>query len=482
MERRIAIIVIGLAATAGLSSASLAAAAESGIKRPNFIFILTDDQGWSETSFQMDRNTPDSFCSYLETPNMRRLAEAGMRFTSGYAPAPICTPTRRSVLCGQTPARLRGTEFPTNPKDSFDPRDHPTIPKALKAIDASYLCAHFGKWGELIPDPRFAGYDVSDGETGNNTGGGMSKEDGSRKPVVAEQPDKDPKLICSMTKRATDFLERAVRETRPFFMQISHYAPHYQVRSRAETIEKYIKKGAPPRDFPPEFAAMLDDLDTGVGILLDKVKDLGLEDNTYIVLSSDNGGAPHEPQNELYQNMLHATGDTVPKPDARLPVNYPLRAAKQSLYEGGIRVPFIVRGPGVAAGSASDVPVVQYDLLPTFVDLAGGGEVVSKSIDGGSMRKVLENEGKGKVKRPLPGLVFHRPQRGYSAYREGNLKLVVDWRKNVHELYDLSQDLSEQKDLAKQMPEKAEQMHAILDRYLKDVNAEPYAELRRKRG
>jgi arylsulfatase A-like enzyme len=134
---------------------------------PNIILILTDDQGWSQLSARMDPRVPESCSAYLETPNMARLARGGMRMTSGYSPAPLCTPTRRSILCGTSAARS-GTEF----KSDWVPAEHMTIPKALKLANPAYRCAHFGKWGEqMISTPAQCGYDTSDGETGNVTGG-----------------------------------------------------------------------------------------------------------------------------------------------------------------------------------------------------------------------------------------------------------------------------------------------------------------------
>jgi len=137
------------------------------VAKPSIVLILTDDHGWSQTSHMTDPPVPASVSSYLETPNMNRLAEEGMRFTSGYSPAPLCTPTRRSILCGAANARC-GSEF----RSEWVPAEHMTIPKALKLVDPNYRCAHFGKWGELMTStPEQCGYDDSDGTTGNNTGG-----------------------------------------------------------------------------------------------------------------------------------------------------------------------------------------------------------------------------------------------------------------------------------------------------------------------
>jgi arylsulfatase A-like enzyme len=463
-------------------------AAESAHSRPNFIFILTDDQGWAESSVPMHPDIKDSCCTYLATPNLERLAKAGMRFSSGYSPGPLCTPTRRSVLSGTSTARNRGSEFKSN---FYDPSKHLTIPKALKTVDPAYRCAHFGKWGEnMEATPEQCGYDESDGDTGNLTGNGnvVWKQGGDQ-----FSPQQDPKLITSMTGRAMDFIARQAKERRPFYLQVSHYASHLQIQAHPETVDKYRKKGAPPRTFPLEWAAMTEDLDTGIGKLLDKVDELGLTGNTYVFMSADNGGSPYGRNNALYLKMLNVSGPegraqvaanapaTNPHaaPDA-LPDNYPLRGAKQWLYEGGIRVPFIARGPGIAANSWCHQPVAQYDLLPTMVDLAGGSFPLAEVIDGGSLRQVLTNAGQGEVTRVLNGVVFHRPNRGQSAYRSGDWKLVVTWGPDdqpvQRELFDLSRDVSEQNNLAETQPEKTAAMWATLSKYLKDVNAERVAD------
>ena len=159
-----------LAATiilAFLFSAGMASGESRPAKSPNIVLILTDDQGWSQVSQVIDPRVSTSVSRYLETPNMNRLASEGVRFTSGYSPAPLCTPTRRSILCGATTARC-GSEF----RSKWVPAEHTTIPKALKMANPDYRCAHFGKWGEqMISTPEQCGYDISDGMTGNNTGG-----------------------------------------------------------------------------------------------------------------------------------------------------------------------------------------------------------------------------------------------------------------------------------------------------------------------
>lgn len=463
--------VSGLNLLTRRSLLTMPAAAYGKTARPNFILILTDDQGWASTSFRMHPEIGESRCEYLHTPNMEKLAAQGMRFASGYAPAPLCTPTRRSIQFGMTPARQRGTEF----VGDFHPQGHLSIPQALRRVAPEYRCAHFGKWGEAISgkggldpenpaSPSRLGYDETDGVTGNVTGGMGGGGVGRLAFAVSE----DPKLVFSMNRRAIAFLERQAQESRPFYLQMSYYAVHRQIQCRQATLDKYRQKGPPPRRFPPEFAAMTEDMDEGIGQLLAAVGRAGLARNTYVFLMADNGGA-------TYQEWK----------GGGLPVNHPLRGAKHSLYEGGIRVPFIARGPGIAQGSWSHVPVAGYDILPTLCDLAGGAAKLPDEIDGGSLKPVLLGGGKGTVKRALPGLLFHRPRTGaqnrLSALRVGGLKLVVNWATGAKELYDLSRDIGEQHDLAAKMPGKVDELHGILMRYLKEVNAEMPVEGARRR-
>ena len=423
--------------------------------KPNFLFILSDDHGWSQLSFAMDPEIPGTKSSYLETPNIARLARRGMRFVSGYSPAPLCTPTRRSIFCGMTPARQRGTEF----RSEFDWTGRLTLPKALKQADPNYRSAHFGKFGnQMGASPDDVGFDESDGWTTNATGGmGASLQERGESVVKA-----DPKLAFSITDRAIDFIERH-SGTHGFYVQVSHYATHLQVQTRQSSLDMFVAKGPPDRAVTHAFSGMLFDLDQSVGRLLDAVDRLGLTDSTYIVFMADNGGR-----------------GTIPGAQRSLsPPNRPLNGAKHTLYEGGIRVPFLVAGPGVEPNSVSHVPVTGYDLLPTLYDLAGGESPLPDEIDGGSFRTVIENRGMGEVKRGFEGLVFHRPLRRNdptSAIRVGDYKLLVKYetaaRPRQIQLFDLGQDVGERRDLSAEMPGRAAEMEASLLGYLKSVGAE----------
>ena len=446
-----------------------AADARASSNPPNILLILTDDQGWSQVSEAMDPRTPESRSTYLETPSMSRLAREGMRFTSGYSPAPLCTPTRRCILCGTSTARS-GSEF----KSKWVPADHMTIPRALKKANPAYRCAHFGKWGEnMISTPEQCGYDASDGLTGNNTGG-MPSTLGVKGGHAAGPPhfidNEDPKRTRTMTDRAIQFMRDQTRAKRPFYVQASYYAVHLSVVCRSRTLKKYEKKGKPDRGYTQAWAAMMEELDTGVGRLLKALEELEIADNTYVFFTADNGGRGTVPGGQ----------------PSRRATNHPLSGAKHSLYEGGIRVPFLARGPGITPGSVCHTPVVGYDFLPTFHDLAGGRGALTDEIDGGSFRHLLTGQGKGLVTRPLDALVFHRPGRGMSAIRQGDLKLMLFWtpegKVRSRELYRFDPDPREQtRNIADREPPKVKQLQARLLSYLKSVNAETPADIPSKR-
>lgn len=422
---------------------------------PNIILLLTDDQGWSEMSAPMDPNVPEAQSEYLETPNMDRLMEGGMRFTSGYSPAPLCTPTRRCILNGASAARS-GSEF----RSDWVPAEHLTIPKALKSANANYKCAHFGKWGEhMISTPEECGYDVSDGMTGNNTGGmptTLGVKGGHDKGPDHFVDNEDPKRTKSLTKSAIGFMKDQSTAGNPFYMQVSYYAVHLSVVATEQTIIKYVEKGKPDRGYTQAWAAMLEELDTGVGQLLDAVDELGIGDNTYVFFTADNGGR-----------------GTVPGGDeSRLATNFPLTGSKHSLYEGGIRVPFIAKGPGIAPGSVNRSPVVGYDFLPTFYDLAGGKDLPSEELDGISFASYL----KGEENLAGRSLFFHRPGKLNSAVRQGENKLYVEWNRNGtvrgKSLYKVAEDPREEGQEVTESETTASQLEEALMSHLESVDAE----------
>lgn len=436
-----------------------AASAFAG-KAPNILLILTDDQGWSQLSAPMDPRLPESMSEYLETPNMNRIMVEGMRFTSGYSPAPLCTPTRRSILCGTTAARS-GSEF----KSPWVPANHMTIPKALRRANPDYRCAHFGKWGEqMISTPEECGYHASDGMTGNGTGGmpntlGVKGGHNDGPPHFID--NRDPKRTRSMTDSAITFIRQQAEAEKPFYVQASFYAQHLSVVCTEETLAKYRVKGVPDRGYPPAWAAMMEELDDGIGRLLDTLDELKIAENTYVVFTADNGGRGTVP------------GGSV----KRTATNHPLTGAKHSLYEGGIRVPFMVRGPGVKPGSISHVPVAGFDFLPTFFELAGGTGSPGDEIDGASFRSILADPRTESIRRPNGALIFHRPGKLESAIREGDYKLFVRWTSQgkiaTRELYRVNVNPTEQGNgLTSKDEAKADTLEKRLLKYLSSVNAE----------
>ena len=440
-----------------LSSVSFAEEIEVQKKAPNIIFILTDDQGWSQLSKHIDPRIKESKSDYLDTPFMNEIADQGMRFTAGYSPAPVCTPTRRSILCGTATARS-GSEFVSR----FIPKEHTTIPKMLKKANPNYMTGHFGKWGKFIGStPKECGYDVDDG-IGTNATGGQGQ---SATAYLVE----DPKRTSSVTDNAIDFMQKQVKENKPFFMQVSYFAVHLRVETLEKTLEKYKAKGAPDRQYTAGWAAMLEDLDSGVGRILKSIADLKIGDNTFVVFMSDNG----------CQNP-HVGGDK-----SRPQTNHPLIGAKQSLNEGGIRVPFFVKGPGIKPNSYCHTPVAGYDLLATFYDFAGGKDPLPSDVDGASIMPLLKDPENGKIKRPLDGLVFHRPcpggkkgNAGNSVLRTDDYKLIIKWDKTEEgkivkrQLYNLAESPVENDETLMSDSELTNEMEKTLVNYLKSVNAE----------
>ena len=400
---------------------------------PNIILIVADDQGWNHLSVQMDDELAGSGSDYFQTPNIDRIAAAGMRFPNAYAAAPMCGPSRIALHYGKGTAQVVYSDAAEDMR-----AESMTIGEMMQS--AGYATAHFGKWSPGAPESGLQYYDANDGTAGNADGN-------------VDDPA-NPKDIFGITERAVAFMEASVEAGQPFYMQLSHYAPHVGFQALDETVEKWerIEPGEIHAD--PVYAAMTEDLDTGIGMVLDKLQDLGVEDNTYVIYTSDHG-----------QTINRST-------------NQPLRLGKGTLWEGGMRVPFIVSGPGIAAGTISDARVVSLDFFPTFAELAGVNESLPDDLEGGSLVPLLQEEGDGEVRRPREELVFHFAQpsgqpesRPSSSIYLANYKLLKFYDTGDLQLFDIAQDLREQQDLAGRMPERVEELHQRLMSYLDDVDA-----------
>jgi arylsulfatase A len=428
--------------------------------KPNFIFILTDDLGWTSSSLLMNNKIPNSKSDFYETPQIEKLASKGMRFSNGYASCALCCPTRRSIQFGQTPARQGDFLFKVNYHPDY--KKVTSIPQLLKSISSDYRAAHYGKW-DLRADlfPEEIGYDESDGNTGNRNGDMNSTKDTKWTDLFLNN---DPKKIESLSERAINFMKRQVKSGHPFYMQVSHYATHVDFQTKEETYQKYQQKKKGEIHNNAGFAGMLEDLDTGIGKILDQIDSLGIAENTYLILMADNGAVEFIPP--VKNKFDH------PSSFAKHTNSYPLRGGKWTLYEGGIRVPFLVIGPGIKPGSQCDIPVTGWDILPTLSNLAGNTKPLPPNLDGTSFKPLLENGNAGNFKRSNDALIFHYFGKPHSAIRVGNYKLIKFWKLNKMELYNLKDDLGELSDLSKELPEKVKELDTRLIAYLEKVHAE----------
>ncbi len=354
-----------------------------------------------------------------------------MRFSAGYAPAPVCSPTRISLQTGKSPAQLHWTKAapPEQGRKLIEPQlvksiapDQTTFAELLRK--AGYATAHYGKWHISGGGPGEHGYDEHDGDTGNEN--------------AYQFTDPNPVDIFGMAERATAFMEKNSNAKKPFFIQLSWNALHAPENANKVTMAKYANLPNARNPKQAATAAITEDLDTGVGVVLEAIDRLGLADNTYVIYMADNG----------------AGGDK----------RGGLRGGKGGVWEGGIRVPLIIRGPGVKPNSWCHTPVVGYDFFPTFCAWAGiSASLFPKGIEGGSIASLLKNEGQGKVQRPREELVFHFPHYQsedgpQSSILLGHLKLMWFYEGNNAALFDLSNDISESNDLSSQMPSETSQL------------------------
>ncbi len=453
---RDAIVLLGAVSAVMTALPSIATAQAK--KRPNIVFMMSDDQAWNGLSVPMHPSLAWSKSAVVETPNLEKLATQGMRFSAAYAPASVCAPTRISLQTGRSPAALQWTKAsrsvtaadghkmigPRNIRSIN--RNEVTIAELLR--EAGYSTAHYGKWHINGGGPAAHGYDESDGDISNE--------------YAHQYSDPNPADIFGMAKRAAAFMEKNKKANKPFFIQMSWHALHAPQNAMKQTLAKYAKKiGGNVEDKRVGSAAIAENLDTGVGMVVDAIDRLGLADNTYVIYMSDNGSGGGGGKGGGKRGGRRAG----------------LSGGKGSLWEGGIRSPLIVRGPNVPANSWCHEQVVGYDFFPTYCEWAGISlSKLPKRIEGGSIVNLLD-DGKGTVKRSRQELVFHFPhyQSGdgpHSALFLGDLKLMKFYETGRLALFDLKSDLSEQNDLAKQMPKKVSQLDRLLVKYLKDVDAQ----------
>jgi uncharacterized sulfatase len=429
----IAAVVFGLKATSAQEQTSAG---------PNIIFILIDDMGW-----------PDPTCyghPFHETPNIDRLARDGVRFTDFYAATPVCSSTRSTIQTGQYSARTCITDFIPGHFRPFEKLIVPPIEHDLAdgiqtpgsiLKNAGYATGYFGKW-HLGSHPNELGYDVTDRQ--------LTKEF-----KQARGKKRGPKSIDFLTEATLWFMEQ--NRDRPFFVTLSHHAVHIPLEANADTEQKYRAKKKPEHGVNhPVYAAMTEDLDTSIGRIMKKVDEWGLRDNTVVVFTSDNGGL---------RKIYTGVGEVVS-------TNDPLRDEKGTLYEGGIRVPLIVRWPRVVPpDSICDEPTTTADLLPTFCEIAAT-KLPNQPIDGVGIRNLLEDPTSSLDREAI---YFHYPHyhhsRPASAIRLGSWKLIEFLEDGRLELFDLANDIGERKNLAHLESERTEQLHGMLNEWRHQIGA-----------
>ena len=430
------------------------------VRPPNIVFILADDLGWTDVGWQGSK--------YYETPAIDRLAAQGMRFTS-FAVCQNCAPTRAAIMTGQYPPRTgvytvqnldrgaakdRAMEVPKNVTEL--PLDRATVAQPLKA--AGYATAMFGKWhlgqkGDQHPSRR--GFDEAIVSMGKH----FDFVTDPKVPVPA-----GAYLADFLTDRSLEFIEK--NKGRPFFLYLPHFGVHAPHQAKPELIDKYKGKTPSGGHRDPVYAGMIDSIDQSVARIVAKLDELKLAEKTIVIFSSDNGGV-----GGYAEAGVKATGVTD---------NAPLRGGKGMLYEGGVRVPFIVRWPGVVQpGGVCDEPAIHVDLFPTFREIAGAKKPEKQPLDGLSLLPLFKDPG---AKLAREAIYFHFPgylegtgsdwrTRPVGTIRAGDWKLLEFFEDGRLELYNLKDDLGEKKNLAAAMPEKARELREKLATWRREIGA-----------
>ncbi|MBH05439.1 MAG: hypothetical protein CMJ20_03875 [Phycisphaeraceae bacterium] len=430
--------------------------------KPNVILIVIDDLGWKDLAFMGNE--------FAETPNIDRLASEGVVFTNAYANAPNCAPSRASLLSGQYTPRheiytvttsyrceAKDRQLISTPTKDFLGRSVVTMAEAVKSN--GYVSAAMGKW-HLGNDPRFG----PSGQGFNFNLGGSS----AGLPASYFSPYKNPYikdgapgeyLTDRLTGEALRFMTGQQAGNHPFLLYLSHYALHVPLMAKQELVEKYQKKSPDRSKASVVYAAMIESVDQGVGQIMVKLKELGITQNTVIIFTSDNGG--------------HGGVTSMS----------PLRGAKGTLYEGGIRVPLIVHWPGrLNGGVVIDTPVIGTDLYPTILEITGSDRPSDHVLDGKSLMSLLTNSGtfeREAIFWHFPVYINSHPGMNKpwlttpaAAVRRGNWKLIEYFEPNRDaELYNLESDISEQHNLIEVETQVAKDLFDLMVEWRKSIDA-----------
>lgn len=523
--KRVKLLPVGLALAGLAPFAQTIAARDSQAKKPNVVFILADDLGWSDLGCYGSR--------FYETPRIDQLAKEGIRFTSAYAACHVCSPTRSSILTGQYPARLGLTDwlpgrknFPFQKLKNVVSEQHlpygenVTFPAVMKAN--GYTTALIGKWhlGEDSASCERQGFDLHIPSGWLKGWPAKSYFSPYQMPGLKDGPEGEY-LTDRMTDEAITFLTE--NKDKPFLLYLSHFAVHDPIQGRPDLVKKYEQKltqakspegipyileGNPDEKTPfsakelndlllkepyhgfrvlpnrtvkvkqdqdnVQFAAMVESLDESVGRILDKIEELGLEDHTIVIFFSDNGGMSAanfgNPKRVIQPDNLNKGYSTS---------NLPLRGGKGWLYEGGVREPLIVKWPRKGPrGTVCDIPVISTDFYPTILDMVGIQQDYPFD-DGKSLVPILKKKGKGKDEIEKRAIYWHFPhysnhgmQSPGGAVRYGDYKLIEYFENSTVQLFNVVKDPGERHDLSQTEPEKVKELSEMLHQWREDAGAQ----------
>lgn len=414
-------------------------------QRPNVVFILVDDQGWTDLGH--------SGSDLYKTPRVDRLAKEGMRFNNAYAACTVCSPTRASLLTGLYPASTRVTDWIPGFRRPYAKLQSPAWKQRLEAShytmaealrDEGYATAHVGKWhlgADETDWPEYHGFNENVGGWRMGQPNRGSEGNGYFSPYANPRLDDGPKgeyLGTRLAREASAFIE--AHRDRPFFLNLWFYLVHTPLQAEEDKVARFqnlVREGA--RHHNATYAAMVEHMDDAVGMVLDTLERFGLSENTIVIFTSDNGG------------LIGNRGDTKARPS--ITSNVPLRNGKGDVYEGGVRVPLIIRYPNhVAPDSVCTTPVTSPDFYPTLVDLTGVGRSESMpEFDGASLAGLLLGRETGLRREAIFWHYPHYHAEGgtpYSAIRKGDWKLIEFFEDGRVELYHLTTDIEEQRNLA----------------------------------
>lgn len=435
--------------------------------KTNVVFLLIDDLGWKDLGCYGSE--------YYQTPNIDQLADEGVRFTDGYAACNVCSPTRAAILTGKYPARLLLTQWLPSGRWSAAkhklregryvsnlPLEEVTIAEAMR--EAGYQTGFIGKWHlgtKTYYYPEHQGFDINIAGRDYGAPGsyfypfeGNWRIPTTGKTLVKESPISGKKgdyLIDRLAEEAEKFIRN--NADRPFFLMLSHYAVHAPLQGKPKKTTRYEQIEANDRQGKPAYAAMVESVDESVGRVMNTLKELKIDDRTLVIFTSDNGGF------------------------AKATDNSPLRANKGSNYEGGIRVPVIIKWPGRAkSGAVSNEPIISTDFYPTILEAAGLKPRPHQHVDGLSLAPLLTGDGefqRDAIYWHYPHYNQHPQSFPSGVIRAGDWKLIEDYESGETMLFNLTNDIGETTDLSTVETEVEANLHAQLKAWRKHVGADP---------